>query len=298
MSRTLKANVALFLSALFWGTTFIFQRQAMDLLSPMAYTGLRFLLGALALLPLAAPRVLRGLRETSDRPGLLRLWIRGWGSAGCLLFAGISFQQYGLVWTTAGKAGFVTSLYVVLVPIILFAAGRKILFGEMLGAALAVAGLYLLTFSAGMDFSRGDGLVLIGAFIWACHVLCIGRFSPKMDPVVLGIGQTLVAGVLGAAGTAVLDQTPSMAILGESWLVVFWGGIFSVALGFTLQVVGQRDANPVAAAIIMQMEAVIAAATGWLVLNELMTGRMIFGAFVMFFGFLASQLWPLLFRKP
>lgn len=297
MNKALKADAALFLAAFFWGTTFIFQRQAMDHLSPLAYTAVRFLLGALALMPLVIPRARRALAETGDRPRLLRLWAKGCGAAGCFLFVGIAFQQYGLVWTTAGKAGFITSLYVVLVPIILLLAGRKILFGEMLGAVLAVAGLYLLSFSDRMELSYGDGLVLIGACVWAGHVLCIGWFSPKMDSVVLGAGQALVCGVISAFGTLVLEQLPSLAVLADAWLSILWGGIFSVALGFTLQVVGQRNANPAAAAIILQMEAVIAAVAGWLLLSERMTGRMIVGAVVMLAGFLVSQLWPIFFAK-
>lgn len=292
--NTLRADLILLLAAIFWGTTFIFQRQAMERMTPLAYTGIRFSLGALALLPLALPRALR-LWRMSDEPGrLLAGWLKGCLLAGTFLFVGIAFQQYGLLWTTAGKAGFITSLYVVIVPLLLLVAGRGILFGELVGAALAVIGLYFLSFTDSFALSRGDFLVVIGAFVWAGHVLCIGWLSPRMDSLVLGAGQAAVCACLGLVAMALLGETPSFSALAGSWLDILWGGIFSVALGFTLQVMGQRDATPAAAAIILQMEAVVAAIAGWLVLGEDMTGRMMFGAAVMLAGFLLSQLWPIL----
>ncbi|MCC8179530.1 MAG: DMT family transporter [Planctomycetes bacterium] len=296
-NRKLKADLALLMAAIFWGTTFIVQREAMDFMSPLAYTGLRFTLGALALLPLALYRARVVFRHAYKPVETVKTSLTGCLVAGSVLFVGISLQQYGLVWTTAGKAGFITSLYVVLVPLIMMGMGRKILLGEGIGAFLAVLGLYLLSFTDDMTLAPGDGLVLAGAVVWAAHVLCVGWFSPKMDSIILGAGQGLVCGILALFGAAILGQIPSWHTLSQSWLTVLWGGIFSVTLGFTLQVIGQKNANPAAAAIILQMEAVIAAIAGWLVLEEKMTGRMLAGAIVMLAGMLVSQLWPLLTKK-
>lgn len=306
MSKTARANLALSLAAFFWGTTFVFQSRAMDHLSPLAYGGLRFTLGALCLLPLALPRALRLLSTPpAPRPGqapasprqLARLWLKGAVISGGFIFVGVSFQQYGLVWTTAGKAGFITSLYVVLVPLILRVMGHKIALGEALGAVLAVVGLYYLSFTAGLfSLAPGDGLVLIGAFIWAGHVLAVGWLAPRMDPVILGLGQALACGFFSLLATAILGQWPTWAAISAAWLDLLWGGLFSVTLGFTLQVVGQKDARPAPAAIIMQMEAVVAVAAGWLFLGETMTQRMLFGAVLMLIGLLTSQLWPILAR--
>ncbi|MGL4209401.1 MAG: DMT family transporter [Candidatus Adiutrix sp.] len=297
MTKTTKANLALFLAAFFWGTTFIFQREAMNYLSPLAYSGIRFAVGGLALLPLAIPRAFNLIKQESNPAQLVRFWLMGSFLSGTMIFVGVNFQQYGLVWTTAGKAGFITSLYVVFVPLILRFSGQKITIGEGLGAALAVVGLYLLSFTGFMAVGGGDVLVLAGALIWAFHVLTLGWLAPRMDALVLGAGQALVCGLMGLFATALLGQWPSWAALSEARLHILWGSILSVTLGFTLQVVGQKAAKPAPAAIIMQMEAVIAAFTGWLILNEIMTARMLTGAAVMLIGMLISQLWPILTRR-
>lgn len=275
-NKKLQADLLLLLAAFLWGTTFIFQRQAMDNLSPFAYTGLRFLLGSLVLLPLVYFR----MRKTRCQIGLrivAKKWFVGGLGAGLFLFVGMAFQQYGLVWTTAGKAGFITSLYVVIVPLFLLVAGRRIQFGEIFGALLAVVGLYLLSFTDSFSLSRGDFLVLVGAFVWAGHVLYIGWLSPKMDPVIIGAGHAMVCCVLGWCGAVVLGELPTLEAIQASWLDIVCAG-------------------PAAAAIILQMEVVIAALTGWVVLGETMTTKMICGAVVMLAGFLLSQLWPIFMK--
>lgn len=294
LNQSAKSDLALCLAALLWGTTFIFQRQAMDHLSPLAYTGIRFFVGALALSPFAFSRARQLLAESPQPAKLAKSWLGSCLIAGSLIFVGIAFQQYGLLWTTAGKAGFITSLYVVLVPLIMVVLGRKILLGEALGAVLAVFGLFLLSFTDDFNLAPGDGLELIGAFVWAGHVLCLGKFSPRMDSLVLGTGQALVCAVFGLLAMLLLGETPTLQATADCWTPILWGGIISVAIGYTLQVVGQRHANPAAASIILQMEAVVAAITGWLILDEVMSGRMVTGALVMLAGMLLSQLWPIL----
>lgn len=295
ISKTARANIALSLAAFFWGTTFIAQSRAMDSLSPMAFGGLRFALGAFCLLPLAAGRIARLIRGSEDPPRLVRTWMMGSLLSGAILFVGISFQQYGLLWTTAGKAGFITSLYVVLVPIILRFMGHKIVPGEAIGCVLALTGLYLLSFTSGLfSLSLGDGLVLIGAFVWAAHVLALGRLAPRMDAIILGMGQALICGLLSLLAAAFLGEWPAWAEIRMAWADIVWAGLLSVALGFTLQVIGQKDAKPAPAAIIMQMEAVVAVVAGALFLGEVITLRMFVGMAVMLSGMLISQLWPIM----
>lgn len=293
-SKAFLSGLALFMAAFFWGVSFIFQRQAMAFMSPLAYLGIRFTLGALPLLPFAIGK-LRRERRASARPGpfLRRNLLYSLG-AGAVVFAGGVLQQYGILWTTVAKTGFITSLYVVLVPVLLLAAGRRILAGEILGAVLAAAGLFLLSFTDSLTLSPGDALVLIGAFVWAGQVIYLAWASPRMDPFVLGAGQALVCGLLGLAGMAVLGQIPDAADLVAAWPVLLGGSLVSVTLGFTLQVIGQRGASPSAAAIILQLEAVFAALGGWLFLDEGMTARMMLGAAVMLAGVLVSQLWTAL----
>ncbi len=296
MSKTCKANIALSLAAFFWGTTFLFQKGAMEHLSPLAYGGARFTIGALALMFLALPRARKLLADGRERGPLVRWWLKASLVSGLFIFAGSAMQQYGLLWTTAGKAGFITSLYVVFVPLLLRLSGQKIMLGEAVGALLAVVGLYLLSFTGILTLAPGDGLVLIGAVLWAGHVLAISWLSPRTDSLVLGTGQALVCGLMGLGCAALMGEWPSWADLYAARLDLLWGGILSVSLGFTLQVVGQKNAQPAPAAIIMQMEAVVAAVTGCLFLHEIMTGRMLWGAIIMFCGMLISQLWPIMVR--
>lgn len=297
LSKGARANIALSLAAFFWGTTFIFQRGAMDHLGPLAYGGIRFLLGGLALFPLVLPRALKVLNSAYNPTEVRRMWLTGSLLSGGFIFAGVTLQQYGLIWTTAGKAGFITSLYVILVPLILRLMGHKIMLGEGMGAVLAVIGLYLLSFTGIFGLSLGDGLVLLGAFVWAGHVLAVAWLAPKMDCLVLGTGQALVCGLLSLAGAFLFGQWPSWGDISGAWLNIFWGSIFSVTLGFTLQVMGQKDADPAPAAVILQIEAVVAMLAGCLVLGEVITGRMIIGSILMLAGMLISQLWPILSRK-
>lgn len=298
LSKTAQANIALSLAAFFWGTTFIIQRQAMEYLSPLAFSGLRFTLGGLCLLPLAWIRASSIISKTEDRRLLFKTWAMGGLISGGFIFVGVALQQYGLLWTTAGKAGFITSLYVVIIPLILRFIGHKISPGEGIGALLAVVGLYFLSFTAGLfSLSLGDGLVLIGAFVWAGHVLALGWLAPKMDAVILGVGQALVCGLLGLLATLILGQWPSWPVIWASKFYIFWGGFFSVSLGFTLQVVGQKNAKPAPAAIILQMEAVVAVIVGWLYLNEMITPRMFLGIVLMLAGMMISQLWPILLNE-
>ncbi len=245
-------------------------------------------------MPLAVPRARKLLAAEKETGRMLRWWLVGGLISGAFIFGGNLFQQYGLLWTTAGKAGFITSLYVVLVPVMLRLAGHKILLGEGLGVVLAVTGLYLLSFTNFTTLAPGDGLVLIGAFIWAGHVLAISWLSPRMDSIVLGAGQALVCGLMGLLGAALMGEWPTWADIHNSRLELLWGSLLSVTLGFTLQVVGQKNAKPAPAAIIMQMEAVVAAVAGWLVLGEIMSGRMLTGAVLMLAGMTVSQLWPIM----
>ena len=304
LSKTTQANIFLTMSAILWGLTFVFQHRAMEYVTPLAYGGLRFTLGGLALLPLAIPRALKLLRQIDassskdQKLEMVKMWGIGSLISGGFIFVGVTLQQYGLLWTTVGKAGFISSLYVVIVPLILRLMGYKITLGEAFGAVLAVIGLYFLSFTTGMlTIARGDALVLISTFVWAGHVLSLAWLSPRMDSIILGTGQALVTGITSLIFTAFLGQLPSLEALKGAWVDIAWGGFVAVAIGYTFQVVGQKHARPAPAAIILQLEAVVAVIAGWLWLNEIMTSRMIFGAIVMLCGMLLCQLWPIFTRK-
>lgn len=289
--RALKADWLLLLTALIWGAAFVAQRAGMEYVGAFTFNGIRFALGMLVLLPLAMKR---SRRKEMDAPGQQRwnfrqtLW--GAGLAGLMLFSGASLQQLGLIYTTAGKAGFITGLYVIIVPILGLFWGLKSGKGGWLGAGLAVVGLYLMSVAKGFSLAPGDLLVLLGAFFWAGHVLVVGWLSPRVSRMRLACAQYAVCSVLslmvaGLAETMVLDNILQAAV------PILYGGIASVGIAYTLQVVAQRYAPPAHAAIILSLESVFAAVAGWLILGEIMSVRGMIGAGLMLAGMLTAQLW-------
>lgn len=289
--KILKANVLLFTAAVVWGTTFVAQRAGMEHVGPLTYSGVRFALGALFLLPF----MLRRRRLGAMTPqGHGYTWLPVWGGvlAGIVMAAGINLQQVGLVYTTAGKAGFITGLYVVFVPILgLFLKQRPGL-GVWIGAPLGAAGLYLMSVTEGFSLASGDAWVLACAVAWAIHVLLLGWLSPRMDSYILAFGQAAVCSVLSLTA-AFWTEDVSWAGCLAAWQYILYGGIMSVGVGFTLQVIGQKDSPPAHAAIILQLEAVVAAVSGWAILGEIMTVRALIGAALMLAGMLTAQLWVL-----
>lgn len=289
--RPLKGNLYLFLAALAWGTTFVVQRTAMEHLGPFTYSGFRFLLGALFLLPFAVFRyrkrgaiILRS-RESTGK------WVPLGASllTGFLVFLGINFQQIGLVSSTAGKGGFITGLYVIIVPMLAAFFGYRAGIGVWIGALMAVIGLYLLSVTEGFSLAPGDGWILACAFVWALQVLSMGWLSPRIDSFILAFGQALVCALLSLIAGLLIEEISLAAISAAAFDLVY-GGIVSVGLGFTFQVAGQKHAQASHAAIIMQFEAVFAVIAGWLFLNESLGPRAIAGCVLMLAGMLLSQI--------
>ncbi len=290
-TRILRANLLLFTAAVVWGTTFVAQRIGMDYVGPLTYSGVRFAMGSLFLLPFVLRRRNLGAMTPNGTHGK---WLPVWGGclAGAAMAAGINLQQVGLVYTTAGKAGFITGLYVVIVPILMLFWRQRPGLGAWIGASLGAAGLYLMSVTEGFSLAPGDAWVLACAFVWACHVLIVGWLSPKMDSYILAFGQASVCALISLA-VAVFTEDITLAGLKAAWLCLLYGGIMSVGVGFTLQVVGQKDSPPAHAAIILQLEAVVAALSGWIILNETMSSRALLGAGLMLAGMLLAQLWAL-----
>lgn len=294
-SRSLRADALLLLTAAIWGAAFVAQRMGMDNVGPLTFNGIRFLLGALVLVPLARSRQ-RAAADVAAAGGMapatdLSAYLEPCGVAGVALFTGATMQQVGLVYTTAGKAGFITGLYVVLVPIIARFLGQKTGLGAWLGAGLAAAGLYLLSVNEDFSIAPGDTLVLIGATFWAGHVILVGRYAQRLEPVTFSIGQFVVCGVFSLFG-ALSQETITAAGLRGALVPIAYGGLVSVGIGYTLQVVAQKDAPPAHAAILLSLEAVFAAWTGRWLLGETMTWRAITGCALMLAGCLLAQLWP------
>ena len=294
---TLKADLLLITTALIWGFAFVAQRVGMEYVGPFTFNGVRFALGSLSLLPLIAVTRKKAKSADEERPPLEPRIVLGASLlAGLVLFLGASFQQMGIVYTTAGKAGFITGMYVILVPIIGSRWGQKTSTGTWIGAVLAIIGLYLLSVTGDFSISKGDLLVLTSAFFWAGHVLLIGWLSPKTDSLVLASTQFAVCSVLSmmmafGVETVVLDGIIRGAV------PILYGGLASVGIAYTLQVVAQRTAHPAHASIILTLEGAFAAIGGWFLLNEVLSMRSLVGCALMLAGMLVSQLAGYLFPE-
>lgn len=296
-NKVLRSDFLLLLAAFIWGTTFVAQRKAMEYVGPMTYNTIRFALGAVTLLPVIVwLRVARPSWPCSRAGSPCHEPVNwGWSMilgaslAGLALFAGASFQQVGLVYTTAGKAGFITSLYVVIVPIMGWFLGQRYQITVWVGAILAVAGLFLLSVTESFTVGRGDMLVLISAFFWAAHVLLIGYLAKQANPVRIACIQFFACSILSLLMAGLTERVSTGAIR-QAAVPILYGGVLSAGVAFTLQVVSQRTCPPAHAAIIMSLETVFAALAGWAILGERFQLRQIAGFALMLTGFLVVQL--------
>jgi len=292
---TLTSDALLLITATIWGFAFVAQRAGMDYVGPFTYNGVRFALGCLSLAPL-----LRGSRHaplvTALPPADWRLFLVGGGILGVVLFIAASLQQVALVYTTAGKAGFITGLYVVIVPLCGLFWGRRPGGGTIFGALLAAVGLYFLSVTESVEMEFGDGLVLVSAFFWTAQVLLIAYLSPRVNPVRLAFYQIAVCSLLSLAA-AFCFEAVSWSGIRAAALPILYGGVLSVGVAYTLQVVAQRDAHPAHASILMSLETVFAAFGGWLLLDESMNLRGLLGCGLMLTGMVVSQVWGLKLRR-
>jgi len=296
-SVTLKSDALLLTTAIIWGFAFVAQRVGMDYVGPFTFNGIRFALGSLSLLPLMA--MSREQRTAANKilppPGLKTILLGG-GALGLALFSGASLQQIGLVYTTAGKAGFITGLYVIIVPLLGLFWRQRPKIGTWIGAVMAAIGLYFLSVTEKFTIEPGDLLVLIGAFFWAAHVLIIGWLSPRINPIKLAFSQYVACSILSLITASVVEDITMRSIY-QAAIPILYGGLLSVGIAYTLQVVAQRDAHPAHAAILLSLEAVFAAIGGWLILGEIISARGLLGCGLMLAGMLLSQLWSLAGKK-
>ncbi len=283
---TLKADILLVLTATIWGFAFVAQRVGMDYVGPFTFNAIRFALGSLSLLPLI---LLLQKRQLKKEPPRKKPVLAGGILAGSALFAGASLQQAGLVYTTAGKAGFITGLYVVIVPLLGLFWQQRPRLGTWLGAVLAAIGLYFLSITEELSISFGDLLVLLSALFWAGHVLLIGWLAPRTDSLKLASVQFAICSLLSLLAAFCLETLSLDAIL-QAAVPILYGGLGSVGIAYTLQVIAQRDAHPAHSAIILSLEGVFAAIGGWLLLHEMLSLRSLFGCALMLGGMLLSEL--------
>ncbi|CAM5279674.1 EamA/RhaT family transporter OS=Stutzerimonas stutzeri OX=316 GN=CXK95_17095 PE=4 SV=1 [Stutzerimonas stutzeri] len=286
-SQALRADFLMLITAMIWGTAFVAQRVGMDNIGPFLFTGLRFALGALALLPLL---LYQGRHAARHEPFMQRGLLLGGLAMGLALTLGINLQQVGLLFTSVTNSGFITGLYVIVVPLLGLIVGNRTGLGTWLGAVLAVGGMALLSIGENFQVASGDWIQLAGAFVWGLHVLLVSFFVSRHDAIRLAFLQFATCAVVSLILAALFEETS----LGAVWLAapaLLYGGLFAVAVGYTLQVVAQKYAIASHAAIILSLEAVFAAIAGALFLDESLSPRGYFGCALMFIGMLTAQLW-------
>ena len=264
--RHYRADALMLITALIWGSTFVAQRLGMDHIGPFLYTGLRFAIGAITLLPLIW--LLRKPAQAGKRPSRLsRPMLLGSLVLGLVLTLGINLQQIGLMFTTVTNSGFITGLYVILVPVFGLFIGMRTHKGTWAGAVMALVGMVLLSVTAEFTVARGDWLQLVGACFWAVHVLLVGALASRYDPILVSFIQFLVCAVVSLTLAVALEPI-NFAAIAQALPAILYGGILAVGVAFTLQVVAQKDAITSHAAIILSLEAVFAALAGWLILQR------------------------------
>ncbi len=281
---TLKSDALLVITAMIWGFAFVAQRVGMDHLGPFAYSGIRFFLGCFALIPLLILN-----REKMKVRSYIGLAIAG-TACGIVLFFAANFQQVGLLYTTAGKAGFITGIYVVLVPFFnLFLHQEKINLATWISALLALAGIFLLSVKQDLHIGPGDLLVLACAFGFAGHLLIVGHFVNRFPSVFLSFTQFFVCAVLSMIVSGFTEHTTFPDIQAAT-IPLAYGGFMSVGIAYSLQVYAQKNTPASHAAVIFSLESVFAAVGGCLLLGEILSGRGIAGCILILAGMLLSQL--------
>lgn len=287
--RPILIDLMMLLAAVIWGSAFVAQRLSAHDVGPFLYTGLRFLLGTFVVLvfALAIPSQRRSIRAIPSNVPLLRA-----GSVlGLITVVAISAQQIGLQYTKVANAGFITSLYVILVPMMGLFTRHKTASGTWLGALLALVGMYFLSVDEHFTILSGDWYQLVCALVISFQVLLVGRFARQHDPLALCVVQFAVCGLVSLVLALCLEPI-GIAAIHAALPVILYGGGLSVGVAYTIQVVAQKRASPSHAAVIFSMEGLFAALSGWLILGESLSLRAIFGCALMLAGLLACQLLP------
>lgn len=291
MSKKMQGNIMLLVTALIWGTAFVAQSEGMRYVEPFTYNAVRTLLGGIVLIPvITAFRMFSGKTHTLERVVSRKATVIGGIACGVVLFAASSFQQCGIAMTTAGKAGFITALYIVIVPLIELIIYRKSNAFVWICVVIAAGGFYLLCIKEGFEIGRGDILVLCCAVFFAVHIMVIDYFNGKnADGMVLSCIQFFTAGTLMTIVMLVFESPNLNAILDAKYTILY-AGIMSSGIAYTLQILGQRHTAPAAATLIMSLESVFAALSGWLILHEALSPKEMAGCALVFTAVILAQL--------
>ncbi|MBQ8012442.1 MAG: DMT family transporter [Oscillospiraceae bacterium] len=289
MIKHLRGNILLLITALIWGTAFVAQSEGMNHVGPFTYNAMRTLLGGIVLIPVIAGFRRFGKSERTEKAPL-RVTVTGGVVCGILLCVASSFQQSGISMTTAGKAGFITALYIIIVPILEFLLFRRSNPVVWISVLIAAGGFWLLCIKEGFTVGKGDWLVLCCALFFAMHIMVIDHFNAKhADAMLMSCIQFFTAGILMLI-CMFLFETPSLSSIFDARYTILYAGIMSSGVAYTLQILGQRDTEPAAATLLMSLESVFAALSGWLILHEALTLKELIGCALVFAAVLLAQL--------
>ncbi|WP_206457863.1 DMT family transporter [Anaerovorax sp. IOR16] len=301
MQKKVRGEFMLIITALIWGSAFVAQRAGMEYIGPFTLNGIRCLIGSLSLLPVIIimdhqkKKIQSNTNQNEIETMKIKLrdekksLIMGGLSCGIIFFISSSLQQFGMIYTTAGKAGFITALYIVIVPVLGIFLKQKIRPILWLCILLATAGLYLLCIQEGFSINKGDFLILICAFGFSIHILIIDYFSPKTDSVKLSCLQFLVCGILSMP-CMIIFETINWTDIINCWLPILYAGIMSCGVAYTLQVIAQKYTEPTLTSLILSLESVFAVIAGIIILKEQISIRESFGCIIMFTAILLAQI--------
>lgn len=300
-TKKMRSNLMLLLTAFIWGVAFVAQSVGMDYVGPFTFNSVRNFIGAFVLLlfiPLidklnrqtpavssSDPETSKSVSTASDKKAL----IIGGILCGILLAVASSFQQVGIAYTTVGKAGFITAMYIVIVPILGLFFGKKVRLIAWVSVGLSVIGLYLLCMTESFSLGKGDILVLICAFCFSFHIMVVDYFSPKVDGVRMSCIQFFTCGIICGI-PALLTESPNLHSVLAAWQPILYAGVLSCAVGYTLQIVAQKNTDPVIASLLMSLESAFSLLAGWLILHEYLSPKELCGCLLMFVAIMLSQL--------
>lgn len=303
-----KSPALLFLTAVVWGVAFVAQSVGMDYVGPFTFNCVRCLIGAAVLVPciwfldrwkqrqdgvqngaLNRRSVNTSGKMTEEQSETRRMLLTGGICCGLALFVASNLQQIGIQYTTVGKAGFITALYIVMVPVFGIFLKKRAGIRVWISVALAVAGLYLLCITDRLALGKGDILVLLCAVVFAVHILIVDHFSAKTDGVRMSCIQFLVCGLLSGVGM-LLTEHPEISLILQAWQPILYAGVFSCGVGYTLQIIGQKGTDPTVASLILSLESVVSVLAGWLLLGQRLSVRELGGCALMFAAILLAQM--------
>lgn len=281
------SSLLLFLAACIWGVAFVAQSVGMDYMGPYTFNGVRFLIGGTVLLPVVFLRIQKKKNTPQEVPPALTL--KGGICCGLAICAASLFQQIGIMDTTVGKAGFITALYIIIVPVFGLFLHKKVAGKVWIAAMVAAVGMYMLCINESFSIGRGDALVFICAVLFSIHILVIDYFSPKTDGVALSCIQFYTAGIICTLAAFFLE-TPSPEQIFAGMVPILYAGIMSCGVAYTLQIIGQKNLEPTVASLILSMESVVSVLAGWVILGQALSVKELFGCALVFAAVILVQI--------